>query len=151
MATGLSVSDEFNDITKALDVIEDRIAFMVDRDQLGNALCETVELSHRVQALVGKLGWQASSNGVAMNHGQRTIGQYVASRTNSRAIDIDRLITTAKWLRNFPIFEAAYGHELTDAHVHYLRTKLDATYDTHCRLVDDQEFCVSHGAAPILW
>jgi len=71
----------------------------------------------------------------------------VAARTTSRAQDIDRKVKRAKWLRDFPIFESAHGHELTDLHVDYLRKHLDRTYNTHIKLVSDQQFFVDTAAS----
>ncbi len=145
MAAG-TLSDHFDDITKSLDVIEDRLAFVVDRDELGDAMCQAVELGHRTEALQARLALSCTSNGVAANGGHRTIGQYVAARTNNRAFDIDRLTKTAKWLRDYPKLEAAYGVELTDAHIKHLR-KLDTNYDTHAKLRTDQQFFVDTAAS----
>jgi len=141
-----TLRDEFGDITKALDVVDERIDFVVDRYELGDALLDAVELGHRVEAVIARLGLAATNNGVAAEHGQRTIGQYVAARTNNGSLDVNRLTTTAKWLRDFPILAAAFGGELTRDHVEYLRKKLDATYETHIKLKGDQQFFVDTAA-----
>ncbi len=144
--TSDTLNDHFDDIAKALGVIEERMTFIVDTDELGDAMCQAVELGHRVVALQARLGLQCTANNVAALHGQRTIGQYVASRTNSRAVDVNQLVKSAKWLRDYPILEAAYGVELTDAHVKQLR-KLDTTYQTHEKLRGDQQFFVDTAAS----
>ena len=141
-----TVNDLFSDITKSLDDIEQRLAFITDRDELGNAMCEAVELGHQVDALQARIGLLCTNNNVAAEAGQRTIGQYVAARSNNPTIDIDRKVNRAKWLRDFPTFDAAHGHALTDRHVDYLRKHLDQTYDSHVALVDDQHFLVDTAA-----
>ena len=146
MAQGVSVDDWFTDITKTLDEVEERLAFMTDRDELGDAMCSAVELGHRVDALQARIGLLSTNNLVAAESGQRTMGQYVAARTNSRAIDIDRKIKRAKWLRDYPILEATHGRALTDEHVDYLRKNLDCTYDRHVALTGDQQFFVDTAA-----
>jgi len=140
-----TLSDEFTDIEKVMDSIEQRMAFVVDRAELGDAMCALVDLGHRVHALTTRLGLLATNNMVAAENGQRTIGQYVAARTNSRAVEIDRFTKTAKWLRDYPLFEAAFGAELTQAHLDHLR-KLDTNYETHVKLRDDQQFFVDTAA-----
>lgn len=148
MFTGQSdtVNDLFTDIAKALDDIDQRRDFIIDRTELGDAMCTVVELGHRVSSLQARLGLQCTNNNVAVESGHRTMGQYVAARTNSQAVVIDRKVKRAKWLRDFPVLEAAHGHELTDAHVDYLRKHLDGTYDTHTALVHDQQFFVDTAA-----
>lgn len=141
-----TVNDLFTDIAKALDDIDQRRDFIVDRTELGDAMCTVVELGHRVSSLQARLGLQCTNNNVAVESGHRTMGQYVAARTNSQAVVIDRKVKRAKWLRDFPVLEAAHGHELTDAHVDYLRKHLDGTYDTHTALVHDQQFFVDTAA-----
>lgn len=130
------------DIAKEIDAFEDRLPFVVDRNELGEALCQAAELSHRVQALLGRVGLAATNNNVASENGQRTVGHYVASRTNGQGVPVNRLVRSAKWLRDFPIFESAFGAELTDAHVQHMRKHLDGTFDTHRLLVQDQQFFV---------
>ena len=142
----VTVDDMFTDITKTLDDLEQRLDFIVEPGELGDAMCAAVELGHRVAALTARLGLQCTNNKVAALSGQRTMGQYVAARTNNRTIDIDRKIRRARWLRDFPIFEAAHGHALTDDHVDYLRKHLDRTYHSHVILVDDQQLFVDTAA-----
>jgi len=144
MGTG-TLNDEFTEISKSLDVIEDRLPFVVDQDELGDAMCQAVELGHRSDALKARLALACTTNGVPAVHGQRTIGQYVAARTNSRSFDVDRVTKTAKWLRDYPILEAAFGNGLTLGHVEQLR-KIDTTFDTHIKLRGDQQFFVDTAA-----
>lgn len=142
----VTVDDMFTDITKALDEIDERLAFVVDRNELGDAMCAAVEVGHRVSALQARLGLLCDNNLVAAEAGQRTMGQYVAARTNSRGLDVDRKIKRAKWLREFPVLAAAHGAELTDVHVDFLGKHLDRTYDSHVALVGDQQFFVDTAA-----
>ena len=74
---------EFTDINKALDAIEDRLPFIVDQNELGDAICRATELGHRADALKARIAQSCRSNNVAAANGQRTVGQYVAARTNS--------------------------------------------------------------------
>ena len=145
MATGSTLSEEFTGIEKMIDEIEQRMAFVVDRDELGDAMCAAVELGHRVHALQARLALSCTQNAVAAVSGHRTIGQYVAARTNTRAQDVDRLTRTAKWLRDYPLFEAAFGVELTQAHIDAVR-KLDTGYHNHRGLIRDQQIFVDAGA-----
>ena len=141
-----TLSDQLVDVTKVLDAVQHRLPFTVNRGELGDAVCDVMQLSHRVQALASQIALAATNYQVAADAGQRTVGQYVAARTNSRAMDVDRLKRTAVWLQDFPLFADAFGHELTDAHVHYLRTKLDKTYKSHVALKADQEFFITTAA-----
>jgi len=134
--------DRFTDVTKLLHEINDQIVFTVDRDELGSALCDAVQVSHLLQSVAAKLGLAATNNAVIAQAGQRTTGQFVAARTNGRGRDINRLTNTAKWLRDFPIFESAFGFELTADHVDYLRKTLDTNFDTRRELTDSQQFFV---------
>lgn len=145
MVTG-TLSDEFTDIHKSLDAIEDRLPFIVDQDELGDAICQATELGHRADALKARLALACTVNKVPAAHGQRTIGQYVAARTTSRSFEIDRFTKTTKWLRDYPLLEAAFGRELTLAHIEQLR-KLDTTFDTHVKLRGDQQFFIDTAAS----
>lgn len=136
-----TLGDELADAFKAVDVLEDRLAFATDPDELGDALCEIVALRNRVNAAEARLADAAARNGVPQANGQRTCAQYVASRTNTSAIAINRGSRRMKWLRDFPILEAAFGTTMTDEHVDYLR-KLDTSFATHQRLTIDQELMV---------
>jgi len=49
-------------------------------------------------------------------------------------------------LRDFPILEAAHGHELTDPHIDHLR-KLDSNYENSIKLRDDQQFFIDTAAS----
>ena len=144
LSTG-TLSAGFTDTEKALDSIEQRLDFVVDQAELGDAMCLAVELGHRVHAVTTRLGLLATNNMVAAESGQRTIGQYVAARTNSRAVDIDRFTPTAKWLRDYRLFQAAFGAEMTQAHLDHLR-KLDSDFGTHTNLVKDQQIFVDAAA-----
>ena len=139
------LQDEFTDINKALDVIEDRLPFIVDQAELGDALCRATELGHRADALQARIAHSCTVNKVPAVNGQRTVGQYVAARTNSRSFEIDRFTKTTKWLRDFPRLEAALGNELTLAHVEQLR-KLDTNFDAHMKLRGDQRFFIDTAA-----
>jgi len=141
-----ALSDGFDDITKALDEIENRIAFVVDSGEIGNALLDAVALGHRVDGLTSRLALAAKSNGVLAGAGQRTAGQFVAARTNSSAAKVSQLATAGKWLKDFPVLEAAFGKELTQQHVSVLRTHLDGTYEMRAKLIDDQQFFVDCAA-----
>jgi len=134
--------DQFVDIAKAVDVIEDRLDFIVDRAELGDTLCEANEIAHRVQALLARVSLAATNNNVPAEHGQRTVGQFVAARTNSRGVEVNLLLRSAKWLRDFPIFEAAFGSVLTNAHIQHMRKHLNGTFETRRRLRHDQQFFV---------
>ena len=142
-----TLSDQLVDVTKVLDAVQHRLPFTVNRDELGDAMCDVMQLTHRVQALAAQVALAATNHRVAADAGQRTVGQFVAARTNSRARDVDRLKRTAVWLQDFPLFADAFGHELTDAHIQYMRKTLDKTYDTRVALKGDQEFFVTTAAS----
>jgi len=141
-----TLSDEFTAIIKGLDVISDRLDFVVDRTELGEALLDAVALQNQVDALVAQVGLTATNNLVAAENGQRTVGQYVASRTNNPSIEVNQLTKIAKWLRDFPTLGAAFGNELSTAHVAYLRKHLDGSFETHIKLMGDQQFFVDTAA-----
>ena len=146
MGDGTKLDEEFTVTAKALDEIEHRLPFITDKNELGEVLCEAVELGNRVTALQARVALAARVNGVASVNGQRSIGQYVAARTNHRSFETDRLCRLTRWLRDFPIFETAFGAELTQPHIEYLRKHLDGNYDTHRKLVADQQFFVDTAA-----
>ena len=137
----------FDDTAKAVDGIEERLAFIVDQAELGAAVCESVELLHRVQGLTARIAAAASRNNVESDNGQRTMGQFVAARTNAEGAVVNRLMRSVRWLRDFPILEAAFGAQLTDAHVRHLRKHCDATFDAHQRLLIDQQYFVDQAIA----
>ncbi len=140
------LEDELHDAFKAIDRIEERLAFVTDPDELGDALLVSVELQNRANALVGRLGLAAQVSGTAVLAGQRSIGRYVAARTNRRASDIDRMVRRARWLRDFDLFENAHGAELTDLHVDHLKKNCDVDFDMHRLLVADQAIFVDAAA-----
>lgn len=143
---GARLGEELADVFKAFDRVEDRLPFVVDHEELGEALLVVSELQTRTNALLARVGSAARVNGTAMHSGQRSVGQYVAARTNRRAVDIDRAVRRARWLRDFPIFEAAHGATLADDHVDYLKKHCDADFDMHCKLVGDQQFFIDTAA-----
>ena len=142
-----TLSDELTDVIKILDDLDNRVAFVSSQDELGNAMCDIVAIGHRVQATTARVFEAATDRLVAGAAGQRTLGQYVASRTNTQALEVNRLAKTVKWLRDFPMFQAAHGQELTAAHIDYLRTKLDTNFNNHCELRDWQQFFVDTAAS----
>ena len=90
---------------------------------------------------------QCESNGVADSIGVRTIGQYVAARTNSTSKGTNQDATLARWLRDFPLFsEALERRDLTVEHLQYVRSKLDNDR-THHALKDDQQFFADLGSS----
>jgi len=141
-----TLSDGFTDVTKGLDAIRDRVDFVVDRTDLGDGLLDAVALRNQVDALVAQLGLAATNNLVAAEDGQRTIGQYVAARTNNPSVEVNRLTNLAKWLRDFRTLGAAFGGELSAAHVSYLRKHLDNSFETRIKLMGDQQFFVDTAA-----
>ena len=76
----------------------------------------------------------------------RTIGQYVAARTDSTSKGTNQDATLARWLRDFPLFsEALERRDLTVEHLQYVRSKLDNDR-THHALKDDQQFFADLGS-----
>ena len=143
---GQQLAHELTDAFKAIDRLEDRLAFITDPDELGEALLDATELQNRANALVGRLGLAAQVNGTAMLAGQRSIGRYVAARTHHRAFDIDRAVRRARWLRDFDLFENAHGAAMTDLHVDHIKKHCDTNYELHRLVVADQQIFVDAAA-----
>ena len=137
--------DRLRPIEKAIEDTRDAIAFSVDGDQLGDLLCEAVQLQTRLNALVGEIADNAYGAGVTAGTGQRSIAQYVASRTNTDPAPVRATTKLVEWLRDFPTLAEAYSTgELTESHLKLLRTKIDNPR-THRYLIGDQQLFVDAG------
>lgn len=144
-ASRVPLSDDLAVAFKALDGLDDRVDFVTDVDELGDAVCELIELNNKLDATMARLVSAAERNGVPQASGQRTVGQYVAARTTAAPIKVNRISTLARWLRGFPLFESAFGTTLRVEHVDYLR-KLDTRYATNQRLLADQQILIDAAA-----
>lgn len=140
-ATRAPLHDELAVAFKTLDALDDRVDFMTDVDELGDAVCELIELNNKLDATMARLVGAAERNGVPQASGQRTVGQYVAARTTAAPVKVNRVSTLARWLRGFPLFESAFGTAIRVEHVEYLR-KLDTRYATNQRLLADQQILI---------
>lgn len=139
---GSRLAVAIRDIGKAAVEAHDLIAFCPSDDDLGDALCELETVANQVAALRSELARSASAAGVQFRSGQRTVCQFVASRTNSDPAPVRRAVTVGRWLRDFDTFAAAFATgDLSEAHLQYLRVKLDGPR-SHSRLVADQQFFV---------
>lgn len=128
------------DIAKAIAATRDAMTFVTDPNVLGDALCELAGLTSELDSLRLALVAQAEANGVPESIDVRTIGQYVAARTNSSTKGTNHDSKLARWLRDYPVFaQALERRDMTLEHLHYLRTKLDNAR-TASKLKGDQQF-----------
>ncbi len=128
------------DIGKAIAASRDAMTFVTDPAVLGDGLCELVGIATELDSLRLQLVTQCKANDVPGSIDVRTIGQYVAARTNSstKGTNIDSKL--AEWLRDYPVFaEALERRDVTVEHLQHLRTKLD-NIRTGSKLKGDQQF-----------
>ena len=133
------IADALVSIDKAIGVVRDHLPFVTDHQLLGDVVLDVIGLGTDLDSLRLQLIKQAEVNGVAQRAGLRTMGQFVAAHTNNPAAPSNRDRRLIKWLRHYPVFEAALERrDMTVAHLEYMRTKID-TARTYQHLRDDQQ------------
>lgn len=138
---GVTLASVLRDAGKHVFAVGDQLPFVVDDDEIGDALCELQSLKNQVDGLQRQLVAATEFSSVLAKTGQRTIEQYVAARTNARPVTVRRDRILAGWLRDFDLF-AAETTVMSTEHLEYLRTKIDNPR-THRQLIADQQIFVN--------
>jgi len=113
------------EIEKGLGATRDALTFETSPAVLGDALCELVGLQTELDSLRLQLVNQCRFNGVPQSEGLRTVGQYVAARTNNAAAGANIDSAMNRWLRDYPVFgDALERRDMTMAHLRYIRKHL---------------------------
>jgi len=128
------------EVSKGLDAARDALPFETDPGVLGDALCELVGLQTALDSLRLQLVDQCRTNAVPQTVGVRTVGQYVAARTNNAPAGPNMDTAMNKWLRDYRIFiDALQTRDMTMAHLRYIKRHLSSgrSFDA---LRNDQQF-----------
>ena len=139
-ASEASLVVALRELHKGITASRDALVFETDADVLGDAICELTGLQTELDALRLQLVDQCRTNGVPQQAGVRTVGQYVAARTNNPAAGTNIDTAVNRWLFDFPTFRAALERrDMTMAHLRYIKKHLynSRTYE---QLRGDQEF-----------
>ena len=110
------------DMQKAISETQERLAFITDPAVLGDVVLALAGVTASLDGLRAQLSGQACANGVPQSVGVRTMGQFVGSQTNASPFVARRDANLNRWVRNYPIFAAAfYVGQLTHEHIRVLR------------------------------
>ncbi len=143
-ATTPVIEDPFlvslRDVGKGIAASRDAMTFVTDPAVLGDGLCELIGLATELASLRLQLVTQCEANDVPGSIDVRTIGQYVAARTNSSTRGTNTDSKLVEWLRDYPAFaQALERRDMTIEHLQHLRIKLD-NIRTASKLKGDQQF-----------
>lgn len=110
------------DMEKAISALRDRLPFITDPSELGDAVIGLHQITASLDGLRAQLSGQASANGVPQSVGVRTMGQFVGSQTNASPFVARRDANLHRWVRDYPIFASAfYVGQITTEHIRVIR------------------------------